>query len=487
VKGLIWAGTGDGQVQLTRDAGKTWTNVTKNISGLPPLGTVTNIEPSRYEDGVAYLAVDLHQVDNRDPFVFKTADFGRTWTAMTTGIPRSMLSYAHCIREDPVRRGLLYLGTENGVYVSFDDGGNWQPLQMNLPHAPVYWLTVQEPFHDLVIATYGRGFWILDDVSSLRQLVPAVLSEDVHLFPVRPAYRWRDITAPYSMPNDPTIGQDLPDGASIDYYVKSASNTPARIRIEGPNGQLVRTIDAPMRAGINRIYWNLRDDPTPEVQLRTKPLYAPDVALGPEGWRAGGARMSVMVPPGRYTVKLSANGKEMAETVEVRKDPNSGGSEEEITEQTKMLLDLRADVERAADAVNRMESVRGQLQTLARTVKDAEILKLAAAVERKFADLEMNLVELRSTGRGQDGVRWGAKLYSKFNYLANGLASNDYRPTAQQIEVHKGLKQQLQQHEAALGDLATNDVTRLNQILRTNNLTAVTVPAARAGTVKQIP
>jgi photosystem II stability/assembly factor-like uncharacterized protein len=487
VKGLIWAGTGDGQVQLTRDAGKTWTNVTKNISGLPPLGTVANIEPSRYEDGVAYLAVDLHQVDNRDPFVYKTTDFGQTWTPITTGIPPSMLSYAHCVREDPVRRGLLYLGTENGVYVSFDDGGNWQPLQMNLPHAPVYWLTVQEPFHDLVIATYGRGFWILDDVSPLRQLAPAVLNADAHLFTTRPAYRWRDITVPYSTPNDPTIGQDLPDGASIDYYLKSASTAPVTIRIEGPNGQLLRTIDAPKKAGINRVYWDLRDDPTPEVQLRTSPVYASYVPLGPEGWRSGGARLSIMVPPGRHTVKLSANGKDMTQPLEVRKDPNSGGSEEEIAEQTRMLLDVRADVERAADVVNRMESVRGQLQALTRTVKDTEILKLAAEVERKFTELEMNLVELRATGRGQDGVRWGAKLYSKFNYLANGLASNDYRPTAQQIEVHKGLKQQLQQHETTLTDLASKDVNRLNQILRTNNVTPVTVPAARAAAVRQVP
>src|SRR2546426_2630697 len=162
--GLIWAGTNDGLVQLTRDGGKTWTSVTKNIPNLPPWGTVSNVEPSRYDAGTAYIAVDFHQVNNRDPFVYKTTDYGATWKAITNGIPHSMLSYAHCVREDPVKRGLLYLGTENGVYTSFDDGENWQPLQMNLPHAPVYWMVVQEHFNDLVIATYGRGFWILDDL-----------------------------------------------------------------------------------------------------------------------------------------------------------------------------------------------------------------------------------------------------------------------------------------------------------------------------------
>ena len=187
---------------------------------------------------------------------------------------------------------------------------------MNLPHAPVYWLTVQEPFHDLVIATYGRGFWILDDVSPLRQLAANVLSADAHLFAPRPAYRWRDITAPYSPPNDPTVGQDPPDGASIDFYLKSPADSLA-IRIEDQNGQPFRTLQAKGQAGINRVYWDLRGEPTPEVQLRTRPLYAPYVPLGPNGWRSGGARMSVLAPPGAYTVKLTVNGKELAERLEV--------------------------------------------------------------------------------------------------------------------------------------------------------------------------
>src|SRR6185437_4824506 len=184
-KGLIWVGTNDGLVQLTRDGGKNWTNVTKNIPDLPPWGTVSNIEPSRYEPGAAYLTVDFHQVNNRDPFIYKTKDYGKTWQAITNGIPHSMLSYAHCIREDPVRRGLLYVGTENGLYVSFNDGEQWEPLQSNLPRAPVYWLVVQEHFNDLVIATYGRGFWIqagdsagVDVCRSFGRTEPAVWSCD---------------------------------------------------------------------------------------------------------------------------------------------------------------------------------------------------------------------------------------------------------------------------------------------------------------------
>ncbi len=148
---MIWAGTNDGQVQATRDGGANWTNVTPNIPDLPPLGTVSNIEPSRYDAGTCYITVDFHQENNRDPFVYKTTDYGESWKSISSDIPRSVFSYAHCLREDPVRKGLLYLGTENALYVSFNDGENWSSLQNNMPHAPVHWMVVQEHFNDLVV------------------------------------------------------------------------------------------------------------------------------------------------------------------------------------------------------------------------------------------------------------------------------------------------------------------------------------------------
>ena len=159
-EGVIWAGTNDGRVQLTRNGGATWKNLTERIPGLPPLGTVSNVEASSFEKGKAYIAVDLHQVNDTNPYVFKTEDYGQSWQLITTGIPSTVFSYAHCVREDPNRPGLLYLGTENSLFVSFNDGQSWQSLQMNLPHAPVHWITVQDHFHDLVVATYGRGFWM---------------------------------------------------------------------------------------------------------------------------------------------------------------------------------------------------------------------------------------------------------------------------------------------------------------------------------------
>jgi photosystem II stability/assembly factor-like uncharacterized protein len=477
-KGVLWAGTNDGQVQITRDAGRTWTNLTKNIPTLPPWGTVGNIEPSRHEAATAYLTVDFHQVNNRDPFVYKTADYGKTWKAITNGIPRSMLSYAHCIREDPVRRGLLYLGTENGVYVSFDDGEIWQPLQMNLPHAPAYWLVVQEQFNDLVLATYGRGFWILDDITPLRQLTPQTLSADA-LFRPRDAYRFREITPPNAVASDPTVGQDPPYGASITYYLTSAPSGNVTLTVSDQQGTVVRTLNVPRNVGLNRVYWDLRYEPTKEVHLRTSPLYAPDVKPGPEGWRSGGQRFSMLAPPGTYTVKLSTGGREMTEQLVVRKDPNSGGSEAESTEQTRFLSELRASIERAADVINTTEIVRSQLQGLPRILQVADLTKAAADLEKKFTDLEMQLVELRATGRGQDGVRFGARLYQKLGYLANGLMSNDYRPTAQQLEVKTLLEQQLRAAESQLDTLLKSDLGGFNDLLRQRNISNIVVPASR--------
>ena len=186
-------------------------------------GTVYSIDASRFDAGTAYAVFDFHQVNNRDPYAYKTTDYGKTWKLIVNGIPKTMLSYAHAIKEDPVRQGLLYLGTEGGMFVSFDAGERWEPLQLNLPHAPVYGMTVQEHFNDLVIATYGRGFWILDDLTPLQQLNQSARDAGAHLFTPRAAYRFQSIEPPGQAPAiDMTAGQNPPYGASINYWLKAA-------------------------------------------------------------------------------------------------------------------------------------------------------------------------------------------------------------------------------------------------------------------------
>jgi hypothetical protein len=507
-------------VQVTRDAGKNWANVTKNIPGLPPWGTVSNIEPSRYDAGAAYITVDFHQVNNRDPFVYKTSDYGKSWKQITGGIPHTMLSYAHCVREDPTRAGLLYLGTEGGLFISFDDGGNWEPLQSNLPHAPVYWLVVQEHFNDLVIATYGRGFWILDDLAPLQQMNANVRDSSAHLFAPRPAYRFRSTAVPASVDYDPTAGQNPTYGASINYYLKAAPGGEIKIRIENASGQLVRTLTGTKTVGINRVNWDLRGEQTKEVRLRTSPAYAPEIRNGAEGWRLApdGGRMSVLLPPGTYTVKLSGAGPELSQQLLVRKDPNSEGTEADINAQLAMLFELRKDLETAADMVNQIEAIRSQLASITSllglsepanagsagiagspagqpgggamlpaasaqrestsepgavatgSVDYAAIKTAAAALDKKLIDIEENLIQRRLTGQGQDTVRWPPKLISKINYLSNGLAGADFPPTAQQREVQAMLWEQLTTVRQRLDEVLNKDLDSFNKQLRDRNI-----------------
>lgn len=468
-RGLIWAGSNDGLIHLTRDGGKTWTNVTQNIPNLPRWGTFSNIEPSRYNAGTAYVTVDLHQVNNRDPFVYKTTDYGKTWKAITNGIPRSMLSYAHCVREDPVRQGLLYLGTENALYVSFDDGENWAPLQNNMPHAPVYWIVVQEQFNDLVVSTYGRGFWIMDDLTPLQQMNARVTDSAAHLFPPRPAYRFRSITTPAAGFDDPVTGENPPYGASINYYLKSVPTGDAVIRILDAKGEPVRTMQTAIRQGINRVWWDLRSDPSKEIRLRTSPLYAPEIQAGPEG-RPSGGRLSILAVPGTYTVELSVAGQKLTQQLTVRKDPNSAGTEEDIQAQTAMLFDLQKDMNTVADMVNSLEIVRKQLYDLMALLRSdpsaAQIRSAAEELDKKLIAVEDNFVQLKVTGRGQDGVRWPGKLANKLNYLAGGVSSSDFQPATQHREVHTLFKQQIQNLQRQFDDTLSRDLGTFNNLLR---------------------
>ena len=226
------------------------------------------------------------------------------------------------------------------------------------------------------------------------------------------------------------------------------------------------------QAGINRIYWDLRYEPSEEVRLRTSPLYAPWLQVGPNGWRpAPGARsFSILAPPGSYTVKITAGEHELTQPLIVLKDPNSGGSEADIQEQMVMLFELTKDLNDAAAMMNRVELVRSQLDGLCKIIDDLEIRKSGEGLSRKLMELEMNLVDLRLTDRGQDGIRFGAKLISKINYLGNGLASGDFKPTDQQLEVQRVLEERLHSTLDLLGGVLSKELGAFNEMLRNKNV-----------------
>ena len=473
-KGTIWVGTNDGLVQLSRDNGGTWTNLTANIPGIPSWGSVRSIAASKWDAATAYITVDAHQENDRDPYVYRTADYGRTWTKIVNGIPRSNLSYAKIIIEDPVRPGMLYLGTENAIYLSYDRGDTWMPLQNNLPHAPVSGIVVQEHFNDLVISTYGRGFWILDDLSPLQQLDATVLAKGAHLFPPRAAYRFRPITAPSTTYDDPTTGTDPEYGAALNYHLKVPVKSAPVLEIVS-NGTVVRTLRGTNRAGLNRVHWDLRDEPSMEVRLLTSPLYAEHIVTGPQGRVAPGTnRLQILMPPGTYTVRLRVDGEVQEQPLIVRKDPNSAGTEAEIVAQVRVLQALKGELDKAAAAVARVENVRLQAQQvlaqLQRTAADADVSQRLRALDQQLIDAEMALVDLRLTGGGQDGVRFGSKLISKIGYLSNGVAVSDFSPTTQHVEVQGLLGNELGAVLRTIDGILASELPRVNVVLDAKGL-----------------
>jgi hypothetical protein len=477
-QGVFWAGSNDGLMHVSQDDGATWTDVTDNIPNLPPDGVVRSIDASRWDAGKAYITIEHHQVGDFTPRAYKTEDFGSNWTEITSGIDDHVLSYTRYLLEDPVRPGLLYLGTENMLYISFDDGANWQTFMNNLPHTPYYGLIVQEHFNDLVIGTYGRGYWILDDISPLQQLTADVAAASAHLFEPRDAYRFRPITEPMIMLEDQTDGENPQYGASLNYWLGTQPEGDVTLKIINGTGDTVRTLRGSKHEGINRVWWNLQGEPSTQIKLRTKPLYADWVELNDEGWRNGGPRLSVLQPPGTYTVVLQVDGQFHVQQLTVLKDPNSDGTFAEIEEQTTMVTAIREDLEAAADVVNQIELIRRQMYDLETVIKasgaETAALVTVDSVDQKLIAVEGQLIQMKISQSG-DGIRWPALVIDQLSYLARNVGTADFRPTDQQREVHQVLRDQLARAKAQFDEILQTDLPALNRTLEQHNLTRIVV------------
>lgn len=390
-KGLIWAGTNDGQVWYTKDGGGNWNNVTKNITGLPAWGTVTCIEPSHFDAGTAYVAVDFHLMDNRDPYIYKTTNFGETWTQINSNLPAKYpLAYVRSIAEDPNKKGLIFAGTGNGFYYSQDDGGHWTSLQAGLPHAPVSWITVQPREHDVVVSTYGRGFYILDDISPLEQTPSADTADSgVQFMTPRATYR-----------------SGRGGRAILNYSLKQNAQGPVQVQIMDAGGNLVRQMQAPGRGGINRTSWDLHYDGPRVIALRTTPPENPHIWEEPRfrgqesrpitHWGMTTNQPGPMVVPGKYTVKITVNGKPYTQTLEVLRDPKTPGSDSDLAASVKMQLRIRDDITKTSDMVNQIEWMRKQLDDVEKTLRTekdkAEVLKSVEAMDQKMLTVEYKLL-----------------------------------------------------------------------------------------------
>ena len=468
-EGLFWAGTNDGLVHISRDGGETWQNVTANIPGLPPLGTVRNIDASKWNEGAAYLTVDFHQVGDFAPYVYKTKNYGQSWTKIVNGIADStMLNYARCVREDPVREGLLYVGTENALYFSLDDGENWQSLMTNLPASPMYWIDIPEHFNDMVVGTYGRGIWILDDISPLQQMSQQIVESDAYLFDPKPIYRLQPVSMNMQFFPEASSGKDPPYGGSLHYWLAEDQDT-VLIQIVNTENDTLRTIEHKGKAGLNRVWWNLRTDSTDQIVFRTKPRYAEWVPLGEERKRKSPVgRFTMLVPPGDYEVRTTLDSSDFSTSIRVMKDPNSEGDMTDITAQTELMQKLYEDMNEAVGLINQIESLRRQISDLAITLKEQkgypEILESISSLDSNLIELEGELTQLKITGTGQDQIRYPAMLVEKISYLASTVPTSDFPPANSHLEVYDLLRERLNNHQEAFEVIRSGSLQNLMEL-----------------------
>ena len=444
-KDLIWVGTDDGLVHLTRDGGKNWANVTPKQ--LPEWARVNLIEPSPHDAGTAYLAADLHFLDHFQPLIFKTTDLGKNWTQVTSGLPPK--DYVHSVRVDPKRKGLLFAGLETGIYVSLDEGANWQSLQLNLPHAPIYDTTVHGD--DLVVATHGRAFWVLDNITPLRQANAAIASEAAHLYTPATAYRLRAPGAFGGGPARSNVAQNPSVGAVIDYYLSAVPAEPITLEILDNRGQVLHHASSgnhgeqmegrdritqgavnrgsvPARAGMNRYVWNCRVD---------GPAMVPGMVII-ELQNGGGP----LVPPGTYQVKLKVAGRDYNAALELKADPRVKTTQADFEKQYEFALKIRDRITEVHNTVNQIRESRSLLEVLRKRANPSAVQAIEA-VEKKTRDIEGQLIQVASVNR------WAALVYpimldAQYADLENVVESADTAPAAQTLEVFQVYEQRLE-------------------------------------------
>ncbi len=474
--GLIWTGSNDGQVQLTRDGGANWTNVTQNIPDLPKWGTIANIEVSKYKKGTVYITVDLHQMGDFDPYVYKTEDYGQHWKLISGNVPKSVHSFAHVIKEDPKREGMLYLGVDNGIYISTNDGESWMRLKNNLPPAPVYWLEIQERFDDLVVGTYGRGYYILDNISPLREYDPDAKGKDAHLFSLRPAYRFQNVQSIKTDGRSMNSGRNPAYGAEINYYLKDSTDKKLEIQILSKNDELIRTLKGKNDPGVNRVMWDLRYEPTFKPKLQTAPPGRPWVQLNGEGWRPlvtwdldlMRGQYGPKVVPDSYKVKLVIGEDEYIREVEVLKDPTTEGTLEDIKKQVAFSLELRDAMNLAVTMINDIEEIRAELEVLIPKLKNKGDVKKAEELQVLAESIAGSLYDIHLTGAREDAFRSPMKLYGRLSALASDITGNgiDFKPTDQQREVYAIFNKRLEDVDKKFKKFMSVEVKKLNAQLK---------------------
>jgi hypothetical protein len=502
-KGVLWAGSDDGLIHLSQDNGETWENVTP--PSIPPWSLISIIEASPHDAGTAYIAANRHRHDDFAPYLYKTSDYGKTWTAIVGDIPAD--DFTRVIREDPNRRGLLYAGTETGIYVSFDDGGHWQRLQLNLPVVPVHDLVIRD--QDLVLGTHGRGFWVLDDLTPLYDMTAEALQEDAHLFAPRLTTRYltaRGFAGPtvpgrnyqptgtiqatirhYETPSGETkrvfldAGQNPPDGVIVRYHLKNKPEGEVKLTFLDAKGNEIKTFSSkkpevdpaesgqkvePLvsaKEGLNRFTWDMR---YPDAFNFKGAIYRSGGVTGP------------LAAPGEYRARLTVGDQSWEQPFEIRKDPRVSASDADLHEQFQLLLEIRDKLTDTNSATVQLRDLRGQIELWEGRAKGQpdtdKLFEATKSLKDSLKSIEEELLQT-SWKSSRDALTAPSKLNAKLATLMGVVATADAKPTRQAREVFAHLSEQVDTQLNHLTDLMKEDVPGINKLVREADLPALIV------------
>jgi len=505
--GTIWTGADDGLVYLTRDDGKNWSNVTPSKDTMPEWIQINSLEASPFDAGTAYVAATMYKHDDYHPYLYKTSDYGKTWKKITNGIPDG--AFTRVIREDPNKRGLLYAGTETGIYISFDDGANWQSMQFNLPVVPITDLAIHKREKELVAATQGRAFWIFDDLPTLHQLMDSggfKSVSDTHLFRPKDAYRMPG-GGGFTLPATATVGRNPASGVSVYYSLKAKPTTDVVLEFLDSSGKPIRKFTAraprpqPSPApgaaqvqtppeqqapsgeesaffgapgaprvttdvGLNRFVWDLR--------------YAEAVRFPGMILWAGETRGPKIVP-GSYQVKLTVDGKTMTENFEVKSDPRLTTTAADYAKQLELALKIRDKLNETHNAIIEIRDVRKQIDDLAKRVAGQPnakpINEAGMALNKKLTAIEEALYQTKNQS-SQDPLNFPIRLNNKLAALGGVVSGSESSPNDQSFAVYDELAAQIDAQLQMLAQIVKTDVPAFNQLVRDQNIPAIVVKPA---------
>lgn len=459
-QGVIWVGTDDGNVHLSKDGGESWSQLNAKISGLPAFSWIAKIHASEHDAGTAFIAVDNHRSDNFRPYAFMTTNYGRSWTNVAEGLPQN--DYVKVIRQDPHNADVLYAGMEHGIYVSWNKGKSWTCLNNNMPPVSVRDLRIQARERDLVLATHGRGVWIMDDIHPIEDLARAMKS-DGYLFPVRQATRWHMYGQLENLGDGTYTAKNPEFGAYINFFLTKDAQEPAEIMIQDAKGQTIRTLtDSSAKAGLNRIVWDLRHEGATEL---AKPITG--------GWRSGPFRP--YAAPGTYTAVLKVNGQSNQVTFTMRGDPRIDMEAADYQSQEQSLLNLRESLSQTHIMINQTEQLSQQLMELTNKLKVADApvpADLMEQIDQAIKESDRIKYELRRPPPHMP-YRQRPRLRGEIRSLMYSINGATAKPVSQQT----GRLSELQSEAAAfakeLQELIDGPVSNINQQLK--DLPQVTV------------